>query len=601
MKFSLKSTFQTIKTNLHIILLFEVIYRTIAIVIFWEFSSRGLAYAAKMAGYSYLTQKNMLFFLIKPFTLLVLFGMLLVGILLVCVETSVLTVGFQASAAGQRMNLWKMVVTGMGRCLQLLRPRKFLLVFLFAWLFLAINFGFLYQTGLHIKPLNYFLAGIMSKLAVRIILYIALGIFILLLLPHVFAVFSMLFEHHDRKQSMKMSRSMVLKHWPGLFARLAAGNMAAAAMVIFLYLLALTVSVFLVKTFAASRLQLALVLMISDYLELGMLFFGSMVFTIVNLGMLTRLYYRYHGEAKAVLMPEYHYKLPGKIRRRIRAVLLAVWAAAVALYIYDMVYNGAVLAEEAFHEIQITSHRGSSWEAPENTIPAIELAVENLADFVEIDVQETKDGQVVLLHDNSLNRTTGIKQSIWNVTYDQLSQYDASRGHSAQYAGTRVPLLEDVFAEFKGRINFNIELKSNGHNTDLVNKVLDLIEEYDMERQVVLSSTSYRYLSEVKDRNPDLPTGYILSAAYGYFLDDDMIDFFSLRYTIITEALVERAHSLGKEIHVWTVNDKALINRMKRMGVDNIITDRPVLAREELYREKSTETVQEFLTMILSH
>ena len=164
-----------------------------------------------------------------------------------------------------------------------------------------------------------------------------------------------------------------------------------------------------------------------------------------------------------------------------------------------------------------------------------------------------------------------------------------------------MPLLEDVFAEFKGRINFNIELKSNGHNTDLVNKVLDLIEEYDMERQVVLSSTSYRYLSEVKERNPDLPTGYILSAAYGYFLDDDMIDFFSLRYTIITEALVERAHSLGKEIHVWTVNDKALINRMKRMGVDNIITDRPVLAREELYREKSTETVQEFLTMILSH
>ena len=93
----------------------------------------------------------------------------------------------------------------------------------------------------------------------------------------------------------------------------------------------------------------------------------------------------------------------------------------MALYIYDMVYNGAVLAEEAFHEIQITSHRGSSWEAPENTIPAIKLAVENLADFVEIDVQETKDGQVVLLHDNSLNRTTGIKQSIWNVTYDPVS------------------------------------------------------------------------------------------------------------------------------------------------------------------------------------
>ena len=120
-----------------------------------------------------------------------------------------------------------------------------------------------------------------------------------------------------------------------------------------------------------------------------------------------------------------------------------------------------------------------------------------------------------------------------------------------------------------------------------------------MEAQVVLSSTSYRYLKEVKEQNPDIRTGYILTAAYGNYFEDENIDFFSIRSSFVTSSLVKSAHDFGKEVHAWTVNTKSELSRMKRLQVDNIITDRPVLAREILYRESDTESIFEFLKLAL--
>ena len=145
----------------------------------------------------------------------------------------------------------------------------------------------------------------------------------------------------------------------------------------------------------------------------------------------------------------------------------------------------------------------------------------------------------------------------------------------------------------------HIELKANHYSDTLVEQTLALIEEYDMEAQVVLSSTSYRYLKEVKEQNPDIMTGYILTAAYGNYFEDENIDFFSIRSSFVTKKLVRSAHDYGKEVHAWTVNTKGELNRMKRLQVDNIITDRPLLAREILYRENDTEDIVEFLKLAL--
>ena len=145
----------------------------------------------------------------------------------------------------------------------------------------------------------------------------------------------------------------------------------------------------------------------------------------------------------------------------------------------------------------------------------------------------------------------------------------------------------------------NIELKADHYSDTLVEETLRLIEEYDMEGQVVISSTSYRYLREVKELNPDMETGYILTAAYGTYFEDENIDFFSIRSGFVTGRLVDSAHAFGKKVHAWTVNTRGELNRMKRLQVDNIITDRPVLARETLYQEEDTESLLEFIRLAL--
>mgnify|MGYP000317532383 FL=1 len=102
-----------------------------------------------------------------------------------------------------------------------------------------------------------------------------------------------------------------------------------------------------------------------------------------------------------------------------------------------------------------------------------------------------------------------------------------------------------------------------------------------------------------KEMAPELRTGYILAAAYGTYYDNEYIDFISIRSSFVGRKLVEAAHEKGKAVHVWTVNSKTEIEQMKLLGVDNIITDYPVRAREILYREETTETLMEYLKMML--
>ena len=250
-------------------------------------------------------------------------------------------------------------------------------------------------------------------------------------------------------------------------------------------------------------------------------------------------------------------------------------------YILDAIQNDNAMA--IVHETAGTA----------NFIPAQHYMV--IADYVEIDVQETKDGVVVVYHDASLRRITGDAGRIWEYTYGELLLMDFGGWFSEEYAGTQIPTLEQVLELCRGRIAINIELKADRVSETLVEKTLELVELYGMEGQVVISSTDYGYLRQVKELKPDIPTGYILFAAYGRHFDDENIDFLSVRSDFITNTLVKSAHEAGKAVHAWTVNAEREITRMKHLQVDNIITDRPLLAREVLYREEGTEGILEFL------
>ena len=280
------------------------------------------------------------------------------------------------------------------------------------------------------------------------------------------------------------------------------------------------------------------------------------------------------------------------------AVLALLLVVGNSVRIVDLIENGSAMTKETLTGTGITAHRGVSGEAPENTIPALEKAIEYMADYAEIDVQLTADGAVILMHDSSLRRTTGYKKDVKNTTLAEIQSLDAGSWFSEAYKGTKVPLLSEALELCKGEINLNIEIKTGKNDNGLTQKVLDLIEEFEFANQCIISSTDYEALKQVKERYPEIKTGYIMGLAYGDFFDREYADFFSIKSSFITEPLVKRAHSFGKEIHAWTVNSEGELERMKQLEVDNIITDQPVRAREVLYRDEFLDGFIELLKVM---
>ncbi|MCR4802709.1 MAG: glycerophosphodiester phosphodiesterase, partial [Lachnospiraceae bacterium] len=115
--------------------------------------------------------------------------------------------------------------------------------------------------------------------------------------------------------------------------------------------------------------------------------------------------------------------------------------------------------------------------------------------------------------------------------------------------------------------------------------VVNLIKEYDFSRQCVITSARKKSLRKVKKLTKDIRTGYILSTAYGRYYLDREIDFVSMRFTMINERVVRMSHKYGKEVYVWTVNNKEDAVRLSQLGVDNLITDRPVYIRNVVYEQ----------------
>jgi glycerophosphoryl diester phosphodiesterase len=230
------------------------------------------------------------------------------------------------------------------------------------------------------------------------------------------------------------------------------------------------------------------------------------------------------------------------------------------------------------NKVQITAHRGASGHAPENTIASVKEAVRMKADFVEIDVQETADGELVLFHDRDLKRITGLDKNIWETSFDEINSLDAGNWFNVKFKGEPVPTFADFIDFAKGKIKVNIELKTNGYEKLLAEKTVRIAEEKGFTGDCFYTSFSYGQIKRVKEINPAYKVGLIfktLPEKIDVFSAD--IELLSAHFSLIDDAFVYKAKTAGKEIHVWTVNDEAEMKRLINLGVTSIITNYPDL------------------------
>ncbi len=222
-------------------------------------------------------------------------------------------------------------------------------------------------------------------------------------------------------------------------------------------------------------------------------------------------------------------------------------------------------AEE--EEFIIISHRGASGYEPENTISSFRKAVALGAPVIEFDVRTSLDGELVVMHDSRVNRTTNGKGYVRDKTLEELRELDAG-------SGEKIPTVEEVISGFAGT-KFVIELKE--HNSE--DKILDIVHRYKVINDVFIVSFHKRILKRVKHLEPAVLTGLIKFFPFNIYRDckfcnADMVAVF--RY-FITSGLVKKVRDMKLELFAWTVNEKELALKMKKLGIRGIITDKPDL------------------------
>lgn len=239
------------------------------------------------------------------------------------------------------------------------------------------------------------------------------------------------------------------------------------------------------------------------------------------------------------------------------------------------------------------AHRGASAACPENTMAAFRRALELGATGIETDVQLTKDGHLVLIHDESVNRTTNGKGYIKDKTLKEVRALDAgSWFQDGNYAGEKIPLLEELLELLADRDTvLNIELK-NGvfFYPGMEQKVIDAVRQYDMSDRVIISSFNHYSLVHFKELAPDIETGILymegLYRPWDYALTLGAQALHSYHPAVLPE-FVSEAAAAGIVYHPWTVNDRKRMEELISAGVDGIITDVPdvlagILARKRL-------------------
>src|SRR6266513_2363333 len=273
-------------------------------------------------------------------------------------------------------------------------------------------------------------------------------------------------------------------------------------------------------------------------------------------------------------------------------------AALLVILVISAVANWHELARRNIVEsVKVTAHRGSSACAPENTLSAVQQAITDGADFAEIDVQTTADGELVVLHDGDLMRMAGDSRRLRDLTLSQAKELDVGKKFNGEFLGERIPTLAEVIRLSRGKIQLNIELKYNWPDPTLAGKVVELLRREALLTNCIITSLDPAALAEVQRLAPELKVGQIVTASVGNVtrLPGQIL---SVNKRAATRRFIQQARTAGKEVHVWTLNQADDMLLTIERGAQNLSTDHPDVA-VRLLRERAELADAEKLALSL--
>ena len=586
------------------LILFEILWKLVTLLVIAPACAGLIQLAIHLAKLKYLTTSNLLQFLRSPWTILLLAVLLLLAALYTLFEIAAVCTCFRQSRFQKvRTTLGRMVRSGLQSVLHFFRGGGPFLVLHLLVLIPLMQFSA--TSGIFTAMgIPDFLAYYMTKKEFLLPIYVA-AIILCCLLSVRWVFSSVLFTQNQCSYRSARATSVQLvrgRFWQTFFSVLVWNCCYFAVLLVFLCLITVVV-LMVIRATGSNDLIMSQAMRILKLLIQIVLWSFSFFATPICMAHLTALL-----EKRCVQMPEVVLPEPvplsrsAKPFRRSTAVLTACCFTVAALglnlsYVYSVFTGKANFRLALFQNPTVMAHRGLSADAPENTLYAFSDAISVGAE----DVQQTRDGVLVVMHDSNLKRTTGVNKDIWDVDYADIQNLDAGSWFDPAYANARIPTLEETLQFVDKRAKLNIEIKPTKHGSDTLEQdVAELITQYQYTDACYVTSFSYGSLKKVKEANPEIRTGYLMSVAYGQFYSLKYADAFSLNKVFVTSQVVNAAHQQGKQIFAWTVNGMSEVRSLCNLHVDSIITDDPVMVQNVISRDSTGETLRSVLDYFIN-
>ncbi|MDQ0159336.1 glycerophosphodiester phosphodiesterase family protein [Alkalibacillus salilacus] len=423
-------------------------------------------------------------------------------------------------------------------------------------------------------------SGHLSLSYVSLAVYFAVLMFVLyIILRWIFVIHFIVIEKSNVRHAIKRSMQLTKRHQKSILISVLSINvMIFLLSTLILYLISLIPNV-MTGTIVGDLIEHYLVTITSIIATLS-----TLILIPVNVIMLTRLFYQYKREKEQEVTDDLD--LTRSIRlavgerkaysffkqKRILIVFLFI-LYVTGVFTYNQTISGNLVYLD--WNVEVAAHRGDATNAPENSMSAVESAIEQGLNVVEVDVQLTQDDVLVLHHDKNLLRTAGVPGRVSDLTYDELSVHDIGSSFSEEYAGEAIPRLDRVIEVTQDAgVKLLLDVKPDENEEALARSLSDLLEEKEVINDMYVQSFNSQFLKAVRQQNEEIEIGQILFTAVGDLSRLD-VDFYTVHQTMLSDDLVNELKSNGYGIWVWSTNIDRTANQVLQYDVDGIITKTP--------------------------
>jgi glycerophosphoryl diester phosphodiesterase len=604
MKYTFKNVISSITYNFKSLLIFELIYRALGLAAVFPLVRLLFHLSIRLSGLSYITNTSLIHYATRPMTIIILLLVLLILSIYMVIELIFLSIIFDYGYHERDLSLKTLMAVGLRKLYETTvryRLRIILPAFLF---FILVELFHIVGIASTINIPQVILNQVNQSLWLQMAFIGLIIIASILFLETVFSINHYVIERLSTQKAFRESRRMLKGNRVRMIVEFLLLNLVLNGILYLFYALLIFFVGLFVSLTKGELYTLSVVLTIFYGLYSFIALLSTLILLPINFALISTWYYESREKLGIILTstPRTHkpIQLIANLWVKRGVILTIVVIFSINLINIISIMGSPKTALEFLNVAEIVAHRGASSDAPENTIAAIELAIFQGADIVEIDVRETRDMVPILMHDPTTFRTTNdiLRRRINNMSLEEVKTLDAGSWFSTEFSGEQIPTLEEALMAIQGKIRVFIELKVD--TLTLEQSVIDLIISMDMVSDCVILSFNKDQLIRIKQEHEDIKTLLLLSSFYGdidALAKQSELDMFGFAESLFRSNphYVETIHRHQKKIYVWTVNQEQSLKDVVNLDADGIITDYPVIAREIAYSKNASELLIEIL------